>query len=102
MTLLTVLFAAVIVTAVWYNRADDDMQIVTLMYLYWGASLMWFVDAIYEYAELGTAFFEATAEDMLNDAFLGLAAIALGLVIWIVRLLITDPKGKIKTALSRK
>ncbi len=102
MTLLAVIFAAVIVTAIWYNRPEDDMKISTLMYLYWGASLMWFVDAIYEYIEMGADFFMASAEDMLNDTFLGFAAIALDLIIWIVRLLITDPKGRVKMALGRK
>ena len=39
---------------------------------------------------------------MLNDAFLGLAVVALGLTICIVRLLILDPKGAIREMLSRK
>ena len=42
------------------------------------------------------------AGDMLNDAFLGLSVVALGLVIWIVRLLITDPKGSVQEALRKK
>ena len=37
---------------------------------------------------------------MLNDAYLGLSVAALGLVIWLVALLIKDPKGKIKALLK--
>ena len=39
---------------------------------------------------------------MLNDAFLGLSVAALGLVIWLVRLLIADPKGRIRAVLLKK
>lgn len=39
-----------------------------------GASLMWLVDAVVEYLDAGPAFFEATAQAMLNDSFLGLSA----------------------------
>ena len=39
---------------------------------------------------------------MLNDAFLGLAVVALGLIIWLVRLLIKDPRGVVKAALIRR
>ena len=38
---------------------------------------------------------------MLNDAYLGFSVIALALVIWLVRLLITDPKGVIKKSMVR-
>ena len=99
MTLLITVFAAVYVTAKWYNRKDDSMQLDTLMFLYWGASIMWLVDALFEYAELREAYFTPALEDMVNDSFLGISVVALGLVIWIVRLLITDPKGSVRRAL---
>ena len=38
----------------------------------------------------------------INDVYLGLSVVALGLVIWIIVLLIRDPQGKIKAALKRK
>ena len=101
MTLLTTIFAAVAVTVLWYNRQDDNMKLGTLCWLYWGASIMWFVDAVFEYAELREAYFTPAAEDMLNDLFLGLSVIALGLVIWLVILLIQDPKGSVKAALKK-
>ena len=102
MTLLVTLFAAVFVTYRWYIRKDDAMRLGLLCLIYWGASLMWLVDAIFEFAELKSAYFTPAPEDMLNDLFLGLCAVALGAVIWIVRLVITDPKGSVRTALNKQ
>ena len=102
MTLLITVFAAVIATVKWYNRKDDEMKLGILCFLYWGASIMWLVDALFEYAELGMEYFQPAASDMLNDAFLGLSAVAVGLVIWLVRLLITDPKGSVRRALKKE
>lgn len=100
MTLLTTLFAAVIATVVWYKTAPkSEMKIGVLCWLYWGASLMWLVDAIFEYAELQAEYFTPAPADMLNDFFLGLSVVALGLVIWIVVLLVKDPKGVVRAAL---
>ncbi|MCD8255050.1 MAG: hypothetical protein LUC36_05855 [Oscillospiraceae bacterium] len=83
MTLLITVFAAVISTAVWYRTAPKGtMMVGVLCWLYWGASLMWLVDAVAEYVELGAALFTPEPSDMLNDAFLGLSAVELGLVIW--------------------
>lgn len=101
MTLLITVFAAVISTVIWYNRKDDDMRLGILLFMFWGASLMWLVDAVFEYAELGAEYFSPALEDIINDAFLGLSVVALGLVIWVVRLLITDPKGKIRSVLKK-
>ena len=78
------------------------MKLGILLFLYWGASIMWLVDAIFEYAELGAEYFAPAPADMLNDAYLGLSVAALGLVIWLVRLLIADPKGRIRAALLKK
>ncbi|MCD8340538.1 MAG: hypothetical protein LUC87_00075 [Clostridiales bacterium] len=103
MTLLTTVFAAVIATVVWYNMAPKDgMKVSVLCFLYWGASLMWLVDAVFEYIELGADYFTPAAEDMLNDLFLGLSVVALGLVIWLVILLVKDPKGVVRATLLKK
>ncbi len=101
MTLLITVFAAVISTVIWYNRKDDNMKLGILLFMFWGASLMWLVDAIFEYAELGADYFSPALEDIVNDAFLGLSVVALGLVIWVVRLLIADPKGKVRSILKK-
>ena len=102
MTLLITVFAAVITTILWYNRKNDDMKLGFLALMYWGASIMWSVDAIFEYAELQTEYFTPAVEDMINDSFLGLSVVALGLVIWLIRLLILDPKGTVRTALGKQ
>lgn len=102
MTLLITVFAAVIATVKWYTRKDDSMRLGILVFMYWGASLMWLVDAIFEYASLHEAYFTPALEDMINDTFLGLSVVALGLVIWIVRLLVTDPRGTVRAALQRR
>ena len=101
MTLLTTVFAAVIATVLWY-KSKTDMKLGVLCWLFWGASLMWLVDAIVEYIELGAEFFTPALEDLINDFYLGLSVVALGLVIWIIVLLISDPQGKIKAALKKK
>ena len=103
MTLLTTLFAAIICTIIWYKHAPkNEMQVGVLCWLYWGASLMWLVDAIFEYAELHVAYFTPAPADMLNDLYLGLSVVALGLVIWLVILLVKDPRGVVKAALFKK
>ena len=97
MTLLVSVFAAVACTILWYKNAPDSKwRIGTLCLMYWGASLMWFVDAVFEFAELKAEYFTPAPADMLNDLFLGLSVVALGLMIWLVILLIHDPKGVLK------
>lgn len=97
MTLLLTCMAAVAATVVWYcSERARDLKIGTLCYLYWGASIMWFVDAIFEYAELRAEYFTPAVEDMINDTFLGFSVIVLGLVIWTVAFLVKDPNKVIR------
>ena len=102
MTLLLTVLAAVTVTAVWYKKNDGTMMLGLLCWMFWGASLMWFMDAIFEYAELRAEYFTPALGDMINDAFLGLSVIALALVIWIVVLLIKDPRGTVRDRLKKR
>lgn len=103
MTLLITLFAAVISTAVWYmNSEARKMKIGTLCCMYWGASLMWLVDAVVEYMELGAEYFAPDAASMINDGFLGLSVVALGLVIQTIIILVKDPNGTVKEMLIHK
>ena len=60
----------------------------------WGAALMWLVDTIFGYVEQQAEM--PTPVEMLNDLFL--ACRWLGLIIWLVVLLIKDPKGVIRAA----
>lgn len=103
MTLLTTVFAALISSIIWYRKEEArKLQVGTLSLMYWGASLMWLIDAVFEYAELGAESFVPAPLDMLNDLYLGLSVVALGLIIWLVILLVRDPKGVVKAALFKK
>jgi hypothetical protein len=102
LTLLTAVFAAIIATVLWYRDAPrDSMKLGPLCFMYWGASLMWLVDAFAEYIQLGAAFSEPSAEEMAAGLYLGLSVVALGLVAWLVMLLIKDPKGALRAALNK-
>ena len=103
MTLLTTVFAALISTIIWYKKEEArNLKVGTLSLMYWGASLMWLIDAVFEYAELGAESFVPAPLDMLNDFYLGLSVVAFGLIIWLVILLVRDPKGVVKAALFKK
>ena len=103
MTLLITVFAALVSTIIWYkNLPKNEYKVGFLSLMFWGASLMWFVDAIFEYVELGAEFFTPAPLDMLNDAFLGVSVVALGLIIWLVYLFIKDPRGVIKAKLLQR
>lgn len=103
MTLLITVFAAVVCTVVWYfSPKREQFGLGTLSLMFWGASIMWFVDAIFEFVELKAEYFTPSLSDMLNDAFLGISVVALGLVIWLVILLVRDPRGVVRSALLRK
>lgn len=103
MTLLTTVFAAIICTVIWYKNApNSEMKVGILCWMYWGASVMWLVDAIFEYTMLDVEYFNPAPVEMLNDFFLGLSVVALGLIIWLIILLIKDPRGVIKASLFRK
>jgi len=103
MTLLVTVFAAIICTVLWYKKApQDEMKLSPLCFLYWGASLMWFIDSIYEFAAEPASFFTPATADLLNDLFLGLSVVALGLIVWLIVLLVKDPRGVFKAMLQKK
>lgn len=103
MTLLVSIFAAVISSVLWYRHEPEcKMKLGFLSLMFWGASLMWLVDAIFEYAELGAEYFSPAPADMLNDLFLGLSVIALGLIIWLIVLFVSDPQGRVRAKLFKK
>lgn len=103
MTLLVTMLATVVVTLIWYcNEKARQMKIGLLCYMFWGASIMWFVDAIFDYAELREDYFTPGLTDMVNDLFLGISVIAFALTIWSVILLIKDPAGVVKDTLKKQ
>ncbi len=102
MTLLITVFAAVIATVVWYVCEKSSLyKVGMLVWMYWGASVMWLVDAVFEYAELKAEYFTPALPDIVNDAFLGLSVVALGMIVWLAALLIKDPAGRVKAALKK-
>ena len=102
MTLLITIFAAVVTTLIWYSSEKArKLNVIMLVFMFWGASLMWLVDAVVEFIEIRAEYFTPAAADMLNDAFLGVSVIALALVIWIVSVLIKDPNGVFRKRLKK-
>lgn len=103
MTLLTAVIAAAVSTVVWYvSPKARKLEVGRLSLIYWGASLMWLVDAAAGYLKLGAEYFSPAPAEMLSDAFLGICVVTLGLVIWLIGVLIKDPLGVIRTAVSKK
>ena len=101
MTLLITLFMSVVTTVIWYIYPQSNMRIGTLALIYWGASLMWLVDAVAEYIDLGEEYFTPASADMLNDTYLGLSVAVLALVIWLIILLVKGPEHRVKSALLK-
>ena len=103
MTLLITCIAAITATILWYiSEKARSLKIGTLCLMYWGAALMWLVDAVAEYLEIRAEFFTPAAADMLNDSCLGLSVAVLGLLIWLIIVLVKDPSGTVHTVLLKK
>ncbi len=97
MYLLITAIAAVVSTVVWYVQAPvDKYRVRTLCFVYWGASLMWLIDSITTAIE-GEGFFEVS----FDAALLGITAVLAGLIVWLVILLIKDPKGVFKRMVTQ-
>ena len=62
----------------------------------WGATLMWFVDHVMAYLIEGGEFFEMN----LDATLLGVSVIIIALLVWVVVLLVSDPKGVLKRVLK--
>lgn len=103
MTLLVTVIAAVVSTIVWYaNESRDTYKLGTLSFIYWGASLMWFIDFVAEYSELHSDYFVQEFADILNDSLLGVTVVVIGLIAWLVIILFKDPKGVFKKKLTKQ
>ena len=97
MTILVTLTAAVVSTIIWYfNNNRNRYKLGTLSLIYWGASLMWFIDFAAEYINLRSEYFNQSFENILSDSILGFTAVVIGLIAWIVIILIKDPKNVFK------
>ncbi|MCR4963797.1 MAG: hypothetical protein K6B40_08000 [Firmicutes bacterium] len=97
MCLLLTACAAITATLLWYFRdADKDLRLGFLALMYWGAALMWTVDGFFCVAE-GEPFLDLSA----NDALLGLVIVVCGLIVWLLSLLIRDPRQKVLPGIRR-
>jgi hypothetical protein len=63
---------------------------------------MWFMDFVFEYAELKADYFSQSFADILNDSLLGVTVVAIGLAAWLAVLMIKDPQGVFKKRLLKK
>ncbi len=98
MFLILTALAAVITTVVWYANAPEDKYKVGMLSLFfWGATLMWLIDHVMAYLAEGGEFFELN----LDATMLGISVILLALIVWMLILVISDPKGALKTVLKR-
>lgn len=89
MWLIILLFASVLSTAFWYSKAEDDKYMLKLLsLLFWGASIMIFVDNLVGYAVEGGEFIDLSAESIV----LGFVLLLAVLIIWEIILLVKDPK----------
>lgn len=99
MYLIITAAAAVAVTIVWYvNAPKDTFKLSTLCFIYWGATLMWLVDHVIAYINEGGAFFDTSAD----AALLGITVVLSGLIVWVIILLVRDPKGVFQKTLFAK
>lgn len=95
MWLLITALAAIVASALWYVSAPaDKYKLGFLSLLYWGATVMWLVDHVMAYVQDGGQFFETNAD----ATGLGLSVVILGLFIWLVVLLVSDPKRVLGSA----
>jgi peptidoglycan biosynthesis protein MviN/MurJ (putative lipid II flippase) len=90
--------AAVITTIIWYVKSPEDKYKLGLLSLmFWGATIMWLVDHVMAFATEGGEFFEMN----LDATMLGVSVIVLALMVWLVVLLVSDPKGVLRRVLKR-
>ncbi len=93
MWLIVIAFAAVVATALWYSKAENDKYMLKfLSLLLWGATIMVFVDHAIGYLTEGSEFL-----DMSIDAVvLGFVMVLGALILWEIALLLKDPKQVIR------
>lgn len=91
MWLILTVAAAIVTSVLWYiGRRTDKYQVGFLSLVYWGASLMWLVDHVIAHAQNGGPFFDMSA----GATALGFCVLALGALIWVVRLLFSSLKRR--------
>ena len=90
MFLIFTAIAAIISTILWYvNLPQDKYRLGFLSLIYWGATFMWIVDHVIAYLQEGGPVFDIS----VGASILGLLVVMSGLVVWLIALLIKDPKN---------
>jgi peptidoglycan biosynthesis protein MviN/MurJ (putative lipid II flippase) len=98
MWLVLTALAAIISTVIWYAYAPHDKYKLGLLSLtFWGATLMWLVDHVVAFLSEGGELFEMG----MDATLLGVSVIVLALLIWVIALLLSDPKRVLQRVLKR-
>ncbi|MEO0293054.1 MAG: hypothetical protein ABIN61_02390 [candidate division WOR-3 bacterium] len=93
MWLIITAFAAIVSTLTWYLKdPKNEYKLGSLSIIFWGATLMWFVDLVMTYISEGGEFLEVN----LDATLLGISVVVITLLGWEVSVLISDPKGIIR------
>lgn len=80
MCLIITLFVAVFTTIVWYLQLPGNRyKISTLVFMYWGAALMWIVDGFFCMTKA-----EPFLDFSINDTLLGFTVVIGGLIGWVI------------------
>ncbi len=88
MCLVITALAAGITTLIWYfTGMQKKYKLGGLSLMYWGASLMWLVDGFFALGE-----HEPFLDLSGNDALLGFVVVAAGFLLWVIVMLLSDPK----------
>ena len=92
MCLIITAVAAEISTLIWYlNDNRKELKLAMLMYMFFGATIMWLIDGFYCLAE-GEAFLDLSAD----DAALGVVVVICAVAVWLVALIVSGARDKIK------
>ena len=93
MWLLILCYGAVFATILWYKNAENDQLLFKyLAMILWGASIMFFVDHVYGYLTEGGEFLDIS----LDATILGFALLLFSLLLWLLILLVKDPRRVFK------
>ncbi len=96
MWLIAITSLAVISTVLWYIIKDSHLyRLDFLALISWGTSLMVFADHLMGYIEEGEFFDLST-----NAMFLSVILVLFALFLWMLSLIIRDPLGRFRKAVS--
>jgi len=94
MWLIILSVSAVIATALWYFKDDGRYKFDVLSLIFWGATIMVFVDHAMGIAEDALAGKEAEFIEITLPAFmLGIFLVCVGIALWELYLIIKRPKS---------